>query len=198
MSWLHKYRTRIVGSLLMLLAFTVSVCANEIAIGSTEKVISITPHVRDEKLVLDADIDFLLSDELREAAYKGVPLHFTADVEIKTQRWWWFDKTEIKESQTWRVVYNTLTRQWRVGSGDLLWPESSLNDALYPIRHLRNWAVAYAIDLEPQQIYYGRLRLRLDTSLLTRPLQVDALNGRAWSLATPWKDFNFSVDELQP
>lgn len=198
MSWLHKYRTRIVGSLLMLLAFTVSVCANEIAMGSTEKVISITPHVRDEKLVLDADIDFLLSDELREAAYKGVPLHFTADVEIKTQRWWWFDKTEIKESQTWRVVYNTLTRQWRVGSGDLLWPESSLNDALYPIRHLRNWAVAYAIDLEPQQIYYGRLRLRLDTSLLTRPLQVDALNGRAWSLATPWKDFNFSVDELQP
>lgn len=182
----------------MLLAFTVSVYANEIAISSTEKVISITPHVLEEKLVLDADIDFLLSDELREAAYKGVPLHFTADVEIKTQRWWWFDKTEIKESQTWRVVYNTLTRQWRVGSGDLLWPESSLNDALYPIRHLRNWAVAYAIDLDPNQIYYGRLRLRLDTSLLTRPLQVDALNGRAWSLTTPWKDFNFSVDELQP
>lgn len=198
MSWLHRGPLHLLVSLLLLLVCAVSVWANEIDLGATERVISVTPHIVDEKLVLDADIEFFLSDELREAAYKGVPLHFTADVEIKTQRWWWFDKTEIKESQTWRVVYNTLTRQWRVGSGDLLWPEASLNDALYPMRHLRNWAVAYAIDLDPSQTYYGRLRLRLDTSLLTRPLQVDAMNGRAWSLSTPWKDFNFSVDELQP
>lgn len=153
---------------------------------------------RDEKLFINADIDFELSDELREVALKGVPLHFTADVEITSQRWWWFDKTEIKESQTWRVVYNALTRQWRVGSGDLLLPESSLADAMYPMRHIRDWAVAYVIDLDPDKTYHGRLRLRLDTSLLTRPLQVDALNGRAWSLATPWKNFSFSVDALQP
>lgn len=152
----------------------------------------------DEKLFINADIDFELSDELREVALKGVPLHFTADVEITSQRWWWFDKTEIKESQTWRVVYNALTRQWRVGSGDLLLPESSLADAMYPMRHIRDWAVAYVIDLDPDKTYHGRLRLRLDTSLLTRPLQVDALNGRAWSLATPWKNFSFSVDALQP
>lgn len=158
----------------------------------------IRPRLVDEKLVLDADIDFSLSDELREVALKGVPLHFTADVEISSPRWWWLDKTEIKESQTWRVVYNTLTRQWRVGTGDLLLPESSLRDALYPMQHIRHWAVAYAVDLSPHKVYEGRMRLRLDTSLLTRPLQVDALNGRAWSLTTPWKHFEFSVGELQP
>lgn len=163
-----------------------------------QQVEDITPFLGNEKLLLDADIDFELSDELRAVALKGVPLHFTADVEITSQRWWWFDKTEIKESQTWRVVYNALTRQWRVGSGDLLLPESSLADAMYPMRHIRDWAVAYVIDLDPDKTYHGRLRLRLDTSLLTRPLQVDALNGRAWSLATPWKNFSFSVDALQP
>lgn len=164
----------------------------------SEKVTAVTPTIADGKLYINADISFELSDEMREAALKGVPLHFTADVEIRRSRWWWFDKTEVKESQTWRVVYNALTRQWRVGAGDLLWPESSLSDALYPMRHIRNWAVAYAIDLDPSQHYQGRIRLRLDTSLLTRPLQVDALNGRSWSLATPWKNFTFYADELQP
>lgn len=170
----------------------------EMAAPEAETVTEVTPLIKEGELIINADISFMLSDELQEVALKGVPLHFTADVEIKSNRWWWFDKTEIQQSQTWRVVYNTLTRQWRVGSGDLLWPASSLQDALYPMRHLRNWVVASSHDLDPNQIYQGRLRLRLDTSLLTRPLQVDALNGRAWSLATPWKNFSFSVDALQP
>lgn len=158
----------------------------------------VQPYVAEGKLYIDADIDFTLSDELHEVALKGVPLHFTADVEIRSQRWWWFNKSVIKESQTWRVVYNPLTRQWRVGTGDLLLPEPSLADALYGLRHIRHWALAYAIDLAPDKSYEGQLRLRLDTSLLTRPLQVDALNGRAWSLVTPWKNFSFSVGALQP
>ena len=198
MSWLHTCRQMLLGLLVLASLTTVSVLASESAPAPMEQVISVTPHIRDDKLYIDADIEFELSDELRQAAYKGVALHFTADVELTSRRWWWFDKTEVKESQTWRMVYNTLTRQWRVGAGDLLWPESSLDDALYPMRHIRNWAVAYAVDLDPKQVYSGRIRLRLDTSLLTRPLQVDALNGRAWSLAIPWKHFTFSVDALQP
>lgn len=199
MSWLRGFRS---GLIVLLCAFlsTVSLVssADPVISASTVKILEVRPHIHDEKLVIDADSIFELSDELHQAANKGVALYFTADVEIKRERWWWFDKTEIKESQTWRISYNTLTRQWRVGSGDLLWPESSLEDALYPMRHIRNWAVAYAIDLDPKHNYVGQIRLRLDTSLLTRPLQVDALNGRAWSLATPWKNFTFSVDELQP
>lgn len=170
----------------------------EISEPEAEIVTEVTPLLENGHLIINADVSFMLSDELLEAALKGVPLHFTADVEIKSERWWWFDKTEIQKSQTWRVVYNTLTRQWRVGSGDLLWPEASLQDALYSMRHIRNWVVASSDDLASDQTYQGRLRLRLDTSLLTRPLQVDALNGRAWTLATPWKNFSFSVDALQP
>ena len=174
-----------------------AIASDSLELDGAEQVIDIQPYIADEKLYINADIDFELSDELRQVALKGVPLHFTVDVEITRSRWWWFDKTEIKESQTWRVVYNALTRQWRVGSGDLLKPEASLKDALYPMHYIRHWPVAYAIDLDEDTVYEGRLRLRLDTSLLIRPLQVDAMNGRAWSLITPWKNFNFSVEELQ-
>ncbi|MDS1139297.1 DUF4390 domain-containing protein [Pusillimonas sp. SM2304] len=165
-----------------------------------ERVVSVEPVVRDGKLYIDADIDFSVTGDLRNAAQKGVPIYFTADLEIVSTRWWWFDKKVVNEQQTWRIVYNALTRQWRVGTGELSLPESSLDDALSLVRNIRGWAVANINDLEHDEEYTGRLRVRLDTSLLARPFQVDALNSSAWSLATPWKNFSFSisVDEPRP
>ena len=159
----------------------------------TERVLRVEPVVQDGKLYIDADIDFSVSGDLRNAAEKGVPIYFTADLEIVSKRWWWFDKTVISEQKTWRVVYNALTRQWRVGTGDLSLPESSLDDALSLLRNIRGWDVANIKDLETDELYEGQLRLRLNTSLLARPFQVDAFNSSAWSLATPWKNFTFSI-----
>lgn len=161
--------------------------------AGTERVVQVEPVVRDGKLYIDADVDFSVSGDLRNAAQKGVPIYFTADVEVVSKRWWWFDKVVISEQQTWRVVYNALTRQWRVGTGDLSLPESSLDDALSLVRNIRGWAVAHTEDLETDEVYEGRLRVRLDTSLLARPFQVDAFNSSAWSLETPWKNFTFSI-----
>ncbi|MCC2595769.1 DUF4390 domain-containing protein [Pusillimonas sp. MFBS29] len=165
-----------------------------------ERVVSVNPVVRDGSLYIDADVEFSVEGELRNAAQKGVPIYFTADLEILSSRWWWFDKKVVDQRQTWRIVYNALTRQWRVGTGELSLPESSLDDALSVVRNIRGWDVARIEDLEHDELYEGRLRVRLDTSLLARPFQVDAYNSSAWSLATPWKNFNFSisVDKRQP
>src|SRR3546814_12825357 len=97
----------------------------------------------------------------------------------------------VDKQRTWRIVYNALTRQWRIGTGDLSLPESSLSDALSLIRHLRGWAVADLSDLEPDRQYQGRIRLRPNTLLLARPFPVAPFNSRPWALATPWKDFKF-------
>lgn len=168
--------------------------------AGSDVVTRIEPRIQDGKLYIDADIEMSLSPDLRETAGKGVPIYFTADLEIVAKRWWWLDKVVVDQQQSWRVVYNALTRQWRVGTGDLSMPEASLDDALSLVRHIRGWAVADLADLEPNELYHGRLRLRLDTSLLARPFQIDALNSSAWSLTTPWKDFTFSVsvDGSQP
>src|SRR3546814_10703673 len=99
-----------------------------------------------------------------------------------------FDK-----QRAWRMVDTAPPRQGRIGTVDLSLPEASLSDALSLIRHIRGWAVADLSDLEPDRQYQGRLRVRLNTSLLARPFQVDAFNSSAWSLATPWNDFKFSV-----
>lgn len=187
---------------LLTLVFSLSLVAPALAsVTETGDQITRVEHVvRDGRLYIDADVDMTLSSSLRHMAGRGIPIYFTADIKIETQRWWWFNKIVADQQQTWRVVYNALTRQWRVGTGDLSMPEASLDDALSVVRHIRGWAVADVADLAVDTIYEGRLRLRLDTSLLARPFQIDALNSSAWSLTTPWKNFTFSVsaNELQP
>lgn len=179
--------------LALFLALTTTLQPSMAQTFASDQITRIEPVIRDGWIHIDADIDFTLSDELRDAAQKGVPIYFTADLQIVEKRWWWFDKTVVDTQRTWRVVYNALTRQWRIGTGDLTLPESSLDDALSLVRSIRGWSVAPVKDFEVDTTLYGRLRLRLDTSLLARPFQIDALNSRAWGLATPWKNFTFSV-----
>ena len=196
------YRDRQVFMLRLLLTFFLCffLAAHTYADGQEEgeRVVRVEPVARDGKLYIDADVDFNVTGELRNAAEKGVPIYFTADLEIVSRRWWWFDKKVVDTQQTWRIVYNALTRQWRVGTGELSLPESSLHDALTQVQNIRGWAVADLSDLEHDEEYSGRLRVRLDTSLLARPFQVDAYNSSAWSLAPPWKNFSFSISVDAP
>ncbi|CAM3716818.1 DUF4390 domain-containing protein [Castellaniella denitrificans] len=183
---------------LILLAFSLLFLAAPAARADDGQVTRIEPTLHQGRLLLDADIDFTLSDELHDAARKGVPLYFTVDLVVEHPRWWWFDETVLSLSQTWRIQYNALTRQWRVGTSDLSLPATSLDEALDLVRHIRDWPLGDAGRFAPDQTYQGRLRLRLDTSRLARPFQVDALNSAAWTLTTPWKDFTFSISAATP
>lgn len=163
--------------------------------ASEPAVVQIEPVIRDGRLEINADIDFELNSQLRDAAERGLPLYFTADLTITRARWWWFDDTLADTSLTWRIVYNALTRQWRAGTGELSLPVASLDEAMDAVRHIRNWRVSAAADFDVGIEYDGQLRLRLDTSQLARPFQVNALNSSSWSLSTPWTDFSFSLAE---
>lgn len=144
---------------------------------------------------IDAQLPFELNAELRDAAERGVPLYFSVDLEVDRKRWWWFDATEIESRITWRVLYNALTRQWRVGTGDLSLPVAGLEDAMDVVRTIRGWPVAKLSDLSAGVRYEGRLRLRLDTSRLSRPFQINAFNSSAWTASSPWYEFSFKVPD---
>ncbi|PJX25541.1 hypothetical protein CAP48_05710 [Advenella sp. S44] len=148
--------------------------------------------------VLNADVDLPLSNDLEVAAQHGVPLYFTVEFRLVEPRWWWFDREVYDQSQTWRVAYNALVRQWRVTSGDYSVPEMSLSDALHTITRIYNWPVGPFTGLDPDQHYEAQFRMKLDTSLLPRPFRMDALGGRAWALSTPWKNFEFLFSATTP
>lgn len=169
-----------------------------VALAASDDIVRIEPLIRDGQLYIDADVNLEISDELRTAAERGIPLYFVAEVKIVSPRWWWFDKVVVDKRQTWRILYNVLTQEWRVGTGELSLSEPSLDDALAFVRNIRGWSVTPANELEPDVEYEGRLRVRLDSTRLPRPFQVDSYNSKAWSLSTPWKNFTFLISEPAP
>jgi len=162
--------------------------------ASAQHILRVEPVLTpDGRLEISADLDITLNNALRESAERGVALYFTADLEIRTPRWWWFDRTVLTRTRTWRVAYNALTRQWATRIDEVAWPVGSLDEAMRLVTHIRGWSVADASAFDAGGHYRGRLRLRLDTSQLARPFQVHALNSSAWSIETPWTDFSFTL-----
>lgn len=143
-------------------------------------------------LLLNADVDLALPPQLEQAAARGVPLFFTAEVEVIRPRWYWMDEELLASRVTWRVSQNVLTRQWRASTGSLALPFDSLQDALSVIRHMRRWPFAQRDEL-PVGLFKGRLRVRLDVSQLPKTFQANALNGADWAWSTRWYEFGISV-----
>lgn len=166
--------------------------------ASEPAVQSVTVTERGRDLLLSADVLLNLNNQLEDAVARGLPLYFSVEVEIRRPRWYWFDEVVLSSNQTWRIVYNPLTRQWRVHSGNLALPVGSLVEALSVVRHVRNWRIGDRDALSPDTRYQGRLRVRFDISQLSKPFQVNALNSSDWSLATPWTEFNVRLSGEPP
>lgn len=89
-----------------------------------------------------------------------------------------------------------MLREWRVYQNNQEFKEFSLEDALKRITRLEGWMLVLKEAVKDGQTYTGKIRLRLDSSLLARPFQITALNNSsAWSFSSSWKDFEFLVQK---
>lgn len=155
----------------------------------------------DDGYVLAADFKFELNPRLEEAVAKGVVLYFVADFELTKARWYWLDEKLVSRSQTYRLSYNALTRQYRLSVGSGLHQSfASLSDALQVLSRLRNWVVAERGEkgLRAGDTYEAALRLRLDVTQLPKPFQITALGNKDWSLASDWRTWQASLPALPP
>lgn len=147
----------------------------------------------DGAFVLSADFDIEFGQRLEEAVGKGLALHFVAEFELTRPRWYWLDEKVAVASQTWRLTYHALTRQYRLSTGVLHQSFTSLAEALRVLSRLRHWPVVEAGLLQPGESLFAALRIRLDISQLPKPFQVEALSNKDWVLAADWKRWNFVV-----
>ena len=146
---------------------------------------------------LDANVQVTLSPVLIEAVNRGVPLYFVAEFEILKNRWYWFDEKLLTQSKVVRLSYHAVTQQYRVAVGGLhqmSYPE--LDQALMAATTMRGWllidpegqplsGLMQAVQAKPDA-YELRLRVRLDSAQLPKPLQVNALTNRDWNLSSDW------------
>jgi hypothetical protein len=59
---------------------------------------------------------------------------------------------------------------------------------------LRDWRVLDIAQVEAGQAYQGQVRLRLDTSQLPKPFQINALTNRDWTLASDWRSVSVTAE----
>ena len=156
----------------------------------------IEPLIYEGQLAMDIDMSLALNTGMREALRRGVPVFFVVELEIVNPRWWWFDKEIVKTTLVRRLWFHTLTQQWQVSTGDVAVSAGSFEQALGLLGRVRNWPIVLSDRFEPDTRYMGRVRIRLDTSQLARPLQMDANSRAEWSLNSAWKTFEFSIRRL--
>jgi hypothetical protein len=144
---------------------------------------------------LDARFDFELNSNLEDAVNKGIPLYFTTDFELSRPRWYWFDEQPVSVSQSIRLSFQPLTREYRVSTGGLQLGFSTLKDALAVIQHVTSWHVIDRNQVQNGETYTASVRMQLDIALMPKPFQIDAVNNRDWNLASEWKRFTFTATE---
>lgn len=140
----------------------------------------------DEGYELDASFDIQFNARLEEAVNRGIPLFFVIDFELSRPRWYWFDEKPIQLSQTYKISYTPLLRQYRLTLGSVYQNFSRLEEVTRVLSRPRGWHIADKGAIKKDQVYEAAVRMRLDTAQLPKPFQVNALASRDWTLASDW------------
>ena len=143
---------------------------------------------------LEANYEITLPHTLEEALVRGLVLPFVIDFELIYPRWWTlnlWNRTIGEFRQKHRVSYNALTSQYRVSFGNLHQNFDTLEEALGVLGRVRQRTVFAREQVDPTNVYIAELRLRLDTSQLPKPLQINALGSRDWNLSSDWYRWTF-------
>jgi len=170
--------------LAMLLAFVVAVPAAQ-AQGIALK--SAKVDAVEEGWQVDAEFDIQFSPKLEEAVNRGVPLYFVLDFEMTRPRWYWFDEKPVHFSQTYKISYTPLLRQYRLSVGSVYQNFSTFEEVTRVLSRLRGVAIADHNAIKKDSAYQASVRLRLDTAQLPKPFQLNAIASRDWSLSSDWQ-----------
>ena len=135
---------------------------------------------------LEAAFDVQFSQRLEEAVNRGVPLYFVIEFELSRPRWYWFDEKPVELSQTYRISYTPLLRQYRLTIGSVYQNFTRFEEVTRVLSRLRGWHVADKGALKKDQVYQAAVRMRLDTAQLPKPFQLNAIASRDWTLASDW------------
>jgi hypothetical protein len=136
----------------------------------------------DDGVHLDFATEFELSPAVEAALQKGVALNFVVEVQVFRERWYWRNPRVARAAKVWRLSYQPLTRQYRVGFGGLNQAFDELPEALAALQRSTHWKVADPADVATPGQYYLEFTYQLDTTLLPRPMQIGIGGQSDWAL----------------
>lgn len=147
---------------------------------------SVTLEPVDDGWQLEAELDIQFSPRLEEAVNRGVPLYFVVEFELARPRWYWFDEKPVQFSQTYKISYTPLLRQYRLSVGNVYQNFTRFEEVTRVLARLRGFQVADRNAVKKDVTYQAGIRMRLDTAQLPKPFQLNAIASRDWTLASDW------------
>jgi Domain of unknown function (DUF4390) len=137
----------------------------------------------DGVLALEFATRVTLPKTVEDALQRGVPVYFVAQADLYRNRWYWRDERVARISRSWRLAYQPLTGNWRLGLGGLNQTHATQAEAVAALSRAANWKLADLSQLDPDSRYYVEFSFRLDTTQLPSPMQI-GLGGQAdWALS---------------
>ena len=173
-------RLRVIALALAVAMFAPLSMAEGIAVKSA------TLEPSDDGWNLEGEFEVHFSQRLEEAVNRGVPLYFVVEFELSRPRWYWFDEKPVVLSQTYKITYTPLLRQYRLSMGNTYQNFTRFDEVTRVLSRLRGWHVADKGALKKDQVYQAAVRMRLDTAQLPKPFQLNAIASRDWTLASDW------------
>ena len=152
-------------------------------LGAGIDVLKLNLQRQDEELRLDFQSRVRLSRTVEEALKRGVAVHFLAQATVNRQRWWWRDERLARVQRSWRLAYQPLTANWRLGSGGLGQTFASLDEALLVMASFSEWTLMELKDLGEASRCYVDFVFKLDTSQLPGPMQIGLTAQNDWNLS---------------
>ncbi len=146
------------------------------------ELVQLATRKSDDGLELSFTTRFELSRAAEDALHKGVPLYFVAEATVLRNRWYWRDARAAHAERTWRLAWQSLTRQYRLSTGGLHQSFATLDEALNVLRGLSAWRIAEPRDIEDSGSHYLEFSYRLDVTQLPRPMQIGLQSGFALSV----------------
>jgi hypothetical protein len=143
-------------------------------------------ELTDDGWQLGAEFDIQFSPRLEEAVNRGVPLYFVVEFELSRPRWYWFDEKPVQVSQTYKISYTPLLRQYRLSVGNQYQNFTRFEEVTRVLSRLRGLQIADRGAFKKDGIYQAGIRMRLDTAQLPKPFQLNAIASRDWTLASDW------------
>jgi Domain of unknown function (DUF4390) len=148
----------------------------------------------DGALLLHTILKLELGPAVEEALVKGVPVYFVAEAEVLRDRWYWYDRKITSVTRYYRLVYQPLTRQWRLNmsneplssvglGGSIAQNFDNLAEALGTIRRQSAWRLVDLTEMDAEARHNLNYRFRLDVAQLPRPFQIAAGSQADWSLS---------------
>ena len=144
---------------------------------------------KNDEYQLSATFDIALTPTVEEALNRGVPLYFVLEFGLIYPRWYtlfFWNKHIAELEQTYRLSFNALTRQYRLSFGVLRQSFDTLEDTLAVLGGIEGQRIVTDSQLDGDRVYEAEVRMRLDTTRLPKPLQVDALSSDAWEVSSSW------------